>query len=149
MSNKVKLRTEDSNKFGQTNVIPYAGEVQISKEGVIEVDQEVAQQVVNSDIGFTFVNEKGGNKDSVKKTVETIPPQTENSDKLPGTEAGETIPPQTNPDELKKELEEQITAIKSMNMQDLQKTAEAFPKEEWISLKKQELVDYLINKISQ
>lgn len=48
------LVTKQFFKFGQENIIPYAGKVKISEIGTIEVEDDVAQDIVNSDCGFEF-----------------------------------------------------------------------------------------------
>lgn len=50
----VTLVTEQKFKFGQKNIIPFAGEVNISKDGEIEVEKEIADQIVAAGCGFNY-----------------------------------------------------------------------------------------------
>lgn len=78
----IKLRTVDAWKHGQTNIIPYAGAVTFSEDGVIEVENmEIAEAVENAGIGIYIV---GGDKEkalntpaepeTTKEEVKVIPP---------------------------------------------------------------------------
>lgn len=50
----VTLVTDQAYKFGQENIIPYAGKVKISSIGTIEVEDDLAQQIVDCNCGFSF-----------------------------------------------------------------------------------------------
>ena len=114
------LVTEQKHRFGRTQVIPFAGEVKISEEGTIELEDTIAQKVIDLEIGFTPF-------DSISKNVEVndLAKQTEDSQKLGGP----------------------AVTLSSMTIAQLQVLAAPFPKEEWSSLKKAELIEYLNGKL--
>lgn len=115
------LVTEQKHRFGRTQVIPFAGEVKISEEGTIELEDTIAQRVIDLEIGFTPVG-------SISKNVEAndLAKQTDESQKLEGTPA---------------------VTLSSMTVAQLQALAAPFPKEEWSTLKKAELIEYLNGKL--
>lgn len=54
----VQLKTNQTFKFGQTNILPILGETKISQSGIIEVpDQETADILKASQIGFYDLND--------------------------------------------------------------------------------------------
>jgi hypothetical protein len=151
-----KLKTEEQYKFGQTNIIPFAGEVKISDKGIIEVDDDVAQDIVNSNIGFSFVEEGRGGP--VKG-----PADEELGDNL-GQQESDDLSKQDQDDLGKQEPneEEEIEKAEAQNTQpsledvkaeldkstlaELKELAKPFPSAEWRNLAKAELIDYLASK---
>lgn len=140
----VQLKTELKHRWGRANVLPIVGEVEISEEGVIEVEsQEVAEQIVNLGIGFTFIEE-----------LEEIKPKTEESD-LDPEEDEEEIKPKTEENEPLSEASEMSDAevaqarnvLGDMTVAQLKEKVKDFPSAEWRSLNKAELIEYLIAKL--
>lgn len=145
MSKKIVLVTKDSYKYGQTNVIPFAGEVQISEKGEIEVEEEVGKKIVEVEgLGFSF-------KENQTTTTTTLPQTTT-------TTTLEEISKKAEVDTLNTEvvdgIENQTTttttiiqSLKDLNFNQLRELASSFPEEEWKKFtKKQDLIDYLQSK---
>lgn len=141
----VQLKTELKHRWGRANVLPIVGEVEISEEGVIEVEsQEVAEQVVNLGIGFNLIEE-----------LEEIKPKTEESDLTPEEEDEEEIKPKTEENEpLNKapkmsdaEVAQVRNVLGDMTVAQLKEKVKDFPSAEWRSLNKAELIEYLITKL--
>lgn len=118
-----KLKTINEWKFGQTNLLPIVGEVTFSKEGIIEVDDSIINQLIKLDIGLTIV------EDSITTTT------TSNEKE----EVHETLPIVLK--------EEELVELQTMTVVELQKQASVFPKPEWKDLKKEELINYLRDKL--
>lgn len=140
----VQLKTELKHRWGRANVLPIVGEVEISEEGVIEVEsQEVAEQVVNLGIGFNLVEE-----------LEEIKPKTEESD-LDLEEGEEEIKPNVEENEPLNEApkmsEAEVAQVRNvlgdMTVAQLKEKVKDFPSVEWRSLNKAELIEYLITKL--
>lgn len=151
-----KLKTEEQYKFGQTNIIPFAGEVKISDKGIIEVDDEIAQDIVNSNIGFSFVEEGQGGPvkgpaddglgdnlgqqepdDLSKQDQDNLGKQEPNEEEE--IEKGGVNSNQPSLEDVKAELDKNTLA-------ELKELAKPFPSAEWRHLAKAELVDYLASK---
>lgn len=57
----MKLKTEHTYKFGQSNIVPYLGLIHISEEGIVEIseqDETKALALVETEIGFSVVLEE-------------------------------------------------------------------------------------------
>ena len=142
----VKMKTIHPHKHGQTNIIPYAGKVTISTEGEIEVSSmDIAEKIVKADIGFNII---ASVKVEVKKDEEGKEPKREelkekSEDDGLNREEKESIGDDEDNDELIKALDSS-----EMTLAKLQETAKSFPRAEWGSLRKAELIDYLKGKLA-
>lgn len=162
-----QLKTEQEYKFGQKNVLPIVGEIQISNEGIIEVETtEIAQQIEDLEIGFTIVGKKVESTTTTTLTestttttvkVEEIKPKVE-VDNLSGTDKKvDTIAPQTTEStvldttttEQTTQAPSQDLTLESLTVDKLRELAAPFPKEEWNALKKAELVTYLKTQLEK
>lgn len=117
------MKIQDENRAGKKTIMPFLGVTQFDKDGIIEVeDSEIAQAIIDSVPGFHKVGEKKpkNTEQEVKKT------------------------------DAEKKKEEAIENIRGMKLQELKDLAESseLPKENWENLKKAELQEYLIEKIS-
>ena len=140
-----KLRTEEQYKFGQTNIIPVAGEVKISEEGIIEVDDAIAQDVVNSNCGFSFLE----GEEPAKQEDQNI-----------GQEEEEDLSKKQEDDFNKEEedllekassdaqpsLEDIKAELGKSTLAELKELAKPFPSAEWRTLVKDDLIEYLASK---
>lgn len=153
-----QLKTEQEFKFGQKNVLPIVGEIQISNEGIIEVETvEIAQQIEDLKIGFSIVGKIVkpttittvkieeikpkviiDNLSGVDKKVDTIALQTSESTVLDTTTIEQTI-----------QVPSQDLTLESLTVDKLRELAVPFPKEEWSTLKKAELVTYLKTQLEK
>lgn len=167
------LVTAQTYKFGQKNIIPYAGEVQISDEGIIEVDDTIAQDIVDSGIGFDFLEGDLPEKILTTTTTTETPITTTTTTVVeettttttsaelgqvptPGLEGG-TIERSlqgegNNPDTLDKgevlpPVDELKAALSEKTLAELKELAKDFPSKEWRTLAKDNLVAYLISKL--
>lgn len=132
----VKLKTEHKHRWGRTQVLPAVGEIDISKEGVIEVENEdQAQELHNMKVGFEIVNDNVTTTTTIEVTETTtvLEPLGEKADLV--DDLGEV------------DLSEIKVALEAKTFAQLQDDAKDFPSSEWRSLKKAELVDYLISKL--
>lgn len=155
----VQLKTELKHRWGRANVLPIVGEVEISEEGVIEVEsQEVAEQVVSLGVGFDFIEELEEIKpkaEEIKPKTEEIKPKTEESDLNPEGENEEEIKPKTEENEPLNEAPKMSDAevaqvrnvLGGMTVAQLKEKVKDFPSAEWRSLNKAELIEYLITKL--
>lgn len=56
----MKLKSTKKHLYGRTNSVPYAGTLEISAEGFVEIeDEEIANKVVALDCGYVHVDAKG------------------------------------------------------------------------------------------
>ncbi len=128
----VKLKTSAKHRFGQTNVLPAAGETKFDESGYAEV--EVAST------------------DDLAWLLQSIPDLSEVD------ENGDPIKPQTDTNELGKSGDEDNDIgggkdagddiLTGLNMPDLKELAKDFPAEEWEKLNKPELKKYLKAKLA-
>lgn len=72
------LVTTQSFKFGQENILPFIGKVRISQTGTIEVEDHLAQKVVDSNCGFDYADnqEQTTTTTTVESTTTTTQQQT-------------------------------------------------------------------------
>ena len=158
----VKIKTNDTFKYGQKNVIPFLGVAEISSEGIVEVEtQEIANSIVESNIGFFFVETVTTTTTQVPVTTTTTEPITTTTTEMITTTTTEGIKPQVEVDDLgegkgeKDSLENDndddedlVKRLENLTVPDLQSMANPFPKNEWQTLKKAGLVAYLSAKLS-
>lgn len=138
----IKLKTNESYKFGQINCLPIIGEVSISSEGIIEVEsEEIALQIEELNIGFVVV---GLEEEVTTTTTTTAEPTTTTTT----TEAVETTTTTTVEEKEDDSYREQlITSLETMTLAQLKEVAKPFPFTEWGTLNKQPLLEYLKSKI--
>lgn len=149
----VKIKTNDRFKWGQKNVIPFIGLVEIGKEGEVDVpNEEMAEKIVKLGIGFVLSTHKA--------TTTTAPVQEATTTTTVAPTQEENIAPKVEETEIKKVEEDElgtkeetsnedlIKSLDTLKVEELQKLAQAFPKEEWTGKKKAELVDYLKGKLA-
>lgn len=165
----VQMKTEHEYKHGQTNIIPYAGAITISKDGLIEVPSlEIAQKIEKADIGFTIFEGKQGKASAAKnlrKGQDTAPVETEKEDEEDLNE-GEDLKEKSESSDIGKDNDdtndelggkvdnsELIKALDApeMTLKILQDTAKNsnFPRTEWGNKNKADLVTYLKEKLSE
>lgn len=157
----VKIKTKDQFKYGQKNVVPYLGTVQIDENGIVEVStMEIAKKIVDCNIGFSLV------EGTETTTTTTQAPVTTTTTEIveTTTQAPEEIVKKTEDENLggmsedsndigsenvKMSKEEQLRAeFELLNVPDLQAMANPFPKKDWQNLKKADLINYLVNKLA-
>lgn len=161
----VVLRTNQAFRFGQKNIIPYAGEVQISETGEIEVPKELARQIVESNCGFCYADEAESNKirkveesdfggqkedlsdkkveDTINKSEDVVEDKEDNKDSENNENEGGDDE-DLNEDELRVELQGKTVA----EIKELAKDS-GLDEEEYKGLKKDELIDYIIAKLKE
>lgn len=142
----VQLKTTQAFRFGQKNIIPFAGEVQISEEGIIEIESfEVAQEIVKSNCGFSFVEEE---ENSI------LQPKVEQND-LSSSENQSDFSNEEEKDNLENNNNDTSTSAAEVSAKDLleektkaelQEMVEAYPASEWRALNKADLIDYILEK---
>lgn len=142
----VQLKTTQAFRFGQKNIIPFAGEVQISEEGIIEIESfEVAQEIVKSNCGFSFVEEEENS---------TLQPKVEQND-LSSSEDQNDFNNQEEKDDLENNNNDASISAAEVSAKDLleektkaelQEMVEAYPASEWRALNKADLIDYILEK---
>lgn len=157
----VKLITQDKFKFGQKNIVPYAGEVQISDTGEIEVaSKEIADALVASNCGWHYPVGETTTTTTVEPTTTTttipattttttadvIKDQIEGND-LGGQGGGDQIQDQTNDPHADKSEEWKVLNEQSKaDLQTMVKKAEK-PRSEWGTLNKEDLIDYILENL--
>lgn len=173
----VKIKTKDQFKYGQKNVVPYLGTVQIDENGVVEVSTlELAKKIVDCNIGFSLVEgtETTTTTTQIPVTTTTQAPTTTTTEVpvttttteivVTTTQVVEEIVKKTEDENLggtsedandignsnvKMSKEEQLRSeFELLNVPDLQAMANPFPKKDWQSLKKADLINYLVNKLA-
>lgn len=159
----VKLKTEDSFKYGQKNVLPFVGETQISDEGIIEVaDKATAEALVECEIGFHIIEDDGVEQAAtvVSAKVEEVAPSTTTTEEAEEEVAAEQVEEEKGPEtpveevatesveEKGPDMEDLIKQIDTLTVPALQSMAAPFPKEEWGTLTKEPLKKYLKEKLT-
>lgn len=94
----ITLVTEQKFKFGQKNIIPFAGEVNISSEGEIEVEDAIASQIVAAKCGFDYKENKADQTTTTTTIAATTTTTTQAVETT--TTTTEQIAPQTDQDDL-------------------------------------------------
>jgi len=145
----IKFKTVHEYKFGQTNQVPFVGEIIISDQGIIEVDDSKREAVelllAKSNLGFEPMDVKEVKKREVEKSTpkekDDIKPQTEEHDF--GKTEESTIVPQTeesgplgvsassqdlSPED---EIREMVIGLEKLDFASLKELASNYPKEEW------------------
>lgn len=151
----VKLKTNQSYRFGQKNIIPYAGEVEISNEGIIEVSEEIAHKVVGSNCGFNFLLEEKVEEKKEDDVIEKVEKNDFNENQNNDLEKVENDSFQPELEEEDEEEEMDIEKIreelKSKTVEELKTVARdsGLNEEEFKGKKKDELIDFLIEKIKE
>lgn len=148
---KVILVTDQSWRFGQKNVLPIVGEVQISEDGKIEVDEDKAQQLIDLQVGFVKSKEKIQETTTTTTTLQESHTTTTleeikkvEEDTLSSEEKVDTIEPQVTSNEVEKA---ESISLENLTMDKLKELASPFPKEEWSKFtKKADLIAYLHSK---
>ena len=160
------LVTEQEFRFGQENIIPFAGKVQISSEGLIEVEDSVAQSIVDCNCGFAFTDLQATTTTTIAETTTTTTIERttttttqeefgkEESQDL-GKQEEDQLGAQEDQDDLQKSdtietvLDENVAkaALEAKNLNELKEMAKPFPSAEWRTLNKSELIDYILEKI--
>lgn len=159
------LKTNESFKYGQKNIIPYAGEVLIGHDGVIEVDDSIAQQIVDAKIGFDFLEktipstlaeettttttEEATTTTTIEVTSTTTQNQEVNSDLKEQVE-GDDIS-KRDEDDLSQKDNDDLSAVyaewdENHTLAQLKELAKDYPSKEWRNLDKAELIKYLVAK---
>lgn len=146
----VQLKTEQQFKWGQKNIIPFVGEVSISSEGIIEVaSQELAEQIVQSNVGFSIIEKVG--KTTTTTTQQSSTTTTTTSTPLnPKTEEDDLGDKGGNENDLgggNDEKDELLKSLEGKSLAELKELAKPFPSAEWRSLNKEKLTDYLKSKL--
>jgi len=169
------LVTEQAFKFGQKNIIPFAGEVSISLTGTIEVEDDIAQSVVDADCGFSFqdviVDETTTTTTAAPTTttttiveeatttttideINTKPKQDLGNDDLGDLGAGPTgdvigdqIIDTTTTTTTNISINEAKDELNKQTLAQLKELAKDFPSAEWRALSKEKLVDYIVSKL--
>ena len=167
------LKTELKHAFGHKQNLPFVGKVDVSAEGMIEVEDDVkAQQLHDTGCGYSIVEAKSQAAKSTTKKAEkeeapeTIAPQVVATEEI-GKETVDQIEEQvTDSTPLgeetvadTKESEEQVesketaeaairTAFEEISASDLKEIAKdaGLPGGEWRSKNKADLIEYLIEK---
>lgn len=158
----VKLITQQKFKWGQKNIVPFAGEVQISETGEIEVEsKEIADALVESDCGWmypvgdtttTTTAEPTTTTTTIPATTTTttadvIKDQIEENDL--GQGVGDVIQDQTNapdPHAGKSDEWKVLNEQSKAELQTMVKKAEK-PRAEWGTLNKEDLIDYILDNL--
>lgn len=145
----VQLKTEQQFKWGQKNIIPIVGLVEISPEGIIEVEtQEIADQIIAIGIGFE-IHQSGST---------TTLPQITTQEQTTTTTTIQSLAPKTEQDELgdkgeqnslnkDDEKDELFKSLETKTITELQELAKPFAVKDWTGLNKAKLIDYLKSKI--
>jgi len=166
-----KLYTEDKFKHGQTNLIPHAGEVKISENGEIHVEDVHVDKIVALNIGWHKHDPKIAVEATTTTTTEVPEVTTTTTEKLK-KKAHESEPLQSQlPEETtttttveevttttttlsestdtttEDEKALMVASLGEMTVAHLQELAKPFVKTEWQSLKKAELIEYLKGKL--
>lgn len=165
---KVTLKTIHDFKYGQKNVLPIVGEVQISDGGTIEVTAEEAEQIEAMEIGWyvekvdtsttttttkkpeqttTTTTELVTTTTTVEETTTTTTEQLQEKAQLNEPLEGEVAEETTTTTTLS-ERDQLLAEIDGMLLPDLQKQAAAFPKSEWTGMNKPALKAYLKSKLA-
>lgn len=170
----IKLVTEQQFKFGVENIIPFAGKVKISDKGEIEVEDDIAQDIVDSDCGFNYPSDKSKKEETTTTTttiaetttttteVPTTTTTTEATDLLqgsgaPGLEGGdqstlqgdglEVESLQDSKEDNTPSLDAIKVALQENTLTQLKEMAKPFESKEWRALSKDKLIEYLISKM--
>lgn len=101
----VRLITNRKFKFGQKNIVPFAGEVQISEDGIIEVESvEIAEQLIEADNSWAFVDGQSTTTTTIPVTTTTTAAPTTTTTTLDltttTTTVADNLEDQTQPNEL-------------------------------------------------
>ncbi len=98
---KVKLQSSQAFKAGQTNNIPYAGDVTFDEQATIEVDETLVDEIIAVMPEFSIVSEDGVEPEEVKKAIEEeIKPQVEEGNDLGKGDEESKIAPQTEENDI-------------------------------------------------
>lgn len=145
-----KLQTSDKRKYGTKAHIPYADPqvVEFDADGLFEAtlndtDELTSLLVDVPDFSLQDEPETDENADVTGELEDPIEPQTDEENELGKSEnEGNDI---GNPDE----NDELLASLDSLRMPDLKQVAEdsGFPKEQWETLNKPELKNYLKEKL--
>lgn len=151
-----KLKTEQEYKFGQKRILPFIGEVQISNEGFIELeDEQIAQQIEDLEIGFTIVGKVSESSTITHPVkVEEIKPKVEVDTLSSLDKKEEEIKPQTTEsttvvDSITQVAAQEEVILENLTVDKLRELAAPFPKEEWNTLKKVELITYIKTQLEK
>jgi len=160
---KVKIKTSEEHLFGKSTLMK-EGTISFDKEGIAEIDYDVACKIIEKDKSFT---QHSGTKiipikeEIIEQTKSSIPIKEKlqqleiTPDQVIAEKLKET--PAKSEEDLKKEQEERTKIIKKQtysqtlakdtydNLRNLAKDT-GLPKGEWDKLKKLELVKYLVDK---
>lgn len=130
----MKVIAKNQLRWGKKVVLPILGETTIPENGVLEVDSEVSILLIETNTFESY------------SQVEEIKPQTQETEELEKSKEVEEIKPQTTESEEIGKGNVQ-THLETLSVSELQELAKPFPKKEWSSLRKQDLVSYLVNKL--
>lgn len=169
-----RLKRQDSKLAGKSNVIPFFGEVQLDENSSFETNNiEKGNELVALKCGYVWEDDNMSEQTdvnlstldkSMKAGGSSLVPENANTPEDEKSNGGqiEELTPQTeetNPlekqeeDDLSSQEEDKLEKsdarieLEGMKVAELQKLAEPFPVAEWGSLKKAELIDYLLNKL--
>lgn len=151
---KVKLQTKHEYKFGQTNIVPFAGAVTFDKEGIFEVEEQYAQKLVDLNIGFnhfktskvtTTTTEKLKQKAHLNEALTSTTTQEITETTTEAVVDETTIIVETSVEESEKQA--MLESLNSMTLVQLREQVSIFPEAEWAMLKKAELLEYLKSKL--
>ena len=144
----VKLKTNQQFRYGKKNIIPYAQEVEIDENGYIEVSDDIAEKIVESNCGFEFADEQSTNglnqplglkadiNDELDKSNDDLKLHQDDND-------------DNDDDGITAEQAKQALSIKTLQeLKDMCKQSN-FPSNEWRNLNKEEVVEYLSAKLAQ
>lgn len=173
----VRIQTTATHKFGQKNVIPYLGVTEISSDGIVIVESmDIALKIVECNIGFNLIDEAETTTTTTEAitttttipeeittttTVEEIVDTTTMVEEEITTTTTEELSKKAEEDQLGKEAmegndiggaqdsgEDLLTKFNALRVADLQELAKPFPKTEWQNHKKDDLIAYLIEKLT-
>lgn len=145
----VKLKTNQQFRYGKKNIIPYAQEVEIDENGYIEVPEDIASKIVESNCGFEFADGQSvdDNTNSSELNNEPLGLKADINDEL--NKSNQSEEEDDGGDNITAEQAKQALSIKTLQeLKDMCKQSN-FPSNEWRNLNKEEVVEYLSVKLAQ
>lgn len=148
-----KLIANSAHLFNRVLAIPFAGDVQVSATGEIEVQDDIAQSIVDADCGFDYPDtfqkvevdnlgaQQGNNLQDSTTTTTIVEPTTTTTttEEVQETTTTTTVAEVTN-EQLAEELDKTHTLAQLKEIA----TEEQYPAAEWRNLNKAELIQYII-----
>lgn len=134
----VKLTTTHKWKAGRTHSLPVVGHVTWDDEASIEVEEHLVEKLkaampeLDPDAIQPQTKQNDINRSREREKEEDIAPQVQEAEPLAQDSA---------------KREELMATLSTLKKEDLQELAVDFPKDEWESLKKDDLKAYLADKL--